>query len=312
MVDIMSITVPLIPMIGVIIVLGIVAFVCGVLLIYLGVPTVFTQWLANMMKQDLLFTATPTEMWVERGSKKYKTDIMYKRGGILGKKGPLNHMDPTKWDAGNKVRWGSTNVLFYFPGKAWPKTIPRMAAVQSCLKVAKTKIPRAENYKQPGLVDKLLMKNVPEPQKDENAIIQYNEYLSLIAEKNPAKAATLLTCTEDELPSMVARFVVLPVEVKPEDKAKITEITTQLLEEVKMVRLYCKDLITPPSFVALPEMMAAYPDAETSDEMIEKIDAERTREAKAGSGIDLKWIVLGGLGLSLIFVVVIALILFMK
>jgi hypothetical protein len=153
---------------------------------------------------------------------------------------------------------------------------------------------------------------VPEPQKDENAVIQYNEYLSLIAEKNPAKAATLLTCTEEELPSMVSRFVVLPVEVKPEDNEEITKITGQLLEEVKMVRLYCKDLITPPSFVALPEMMAAYPDAETSDEMIEKIDAERTREAKAGSGIELKWIIIGGLGLSLVFVVVIALILFIK
>jgi hypothetical protein len=297
--------VPLVPLVVIFIILLIVIMACEAFALIIPIPQYFTQAICNLAKIDMLFTATRTDMWLEQGLKEFKTDIMYKVQRKLGKKvAPLNHMDGTRYEA-NSVRWGRTNVKFYYPGKAWPKTITRQAATTLIYDVAATPISKegiiGGKKKTTGsmyIKNKLMGKSAVKDQVDPESVLKYNEYLCLIAQASKYKALRLIrtyasmdspdkqtaSVAGQEMMAKIDEFMVIPDGVDKNDKAKLMEIRSQILQELKMICEFCAPLLVPQTVLALPEFMAAYPDMSTSDQMLDEVDAERTRAAKAQTG----------------------------
>jgi hypothetical protein len=301
-----DILVPLVPLVVIFIVLLLIFLTVEACALIIPIPQYFAQALCNLLKIDMLITATRTDMWLEQGLKEFKTDIMYKVQRKLGKKvAPLNHMDGTRYDEANSVRWGRTNVKFYYPGKAWPKTITRMAATKLIYDVAVTPISKdgtiGGTKKTTGglyVKGKLMGKSKDKDKIDPDSVLKHNEYLCLIAQASKYKALRLIrtyasmdspdkqtaSVAGQEILSKIDEFMVIPDGVDKNDRAKLLEIRSQILEELKMVCEFCAPLLVPQTVYALPEFMAAYPDMSTSDQMLDEVDSERTRAAKAQTG----------------------------
>lgn len=268
-------------------------------------PFQFPLMMANLMKHDVLFTDDGSKLTCEVGNKKNKSDSLYRtKKGLFG---PVKYtkMDPTKWDQNNGTRLGNTVARFFYPGKMWPKPIPAMFASKTCLEVAATEVsPEITKY-------------------DKDAIIKSNRYLHLIAKNNPKKALTLLRAeNRREIELYASQFLVLPEgtyaenlnipEGKTEEQYKVellSDIRKDLVEEVIAVREYCSRL---PQEVSLASMMKAYPDRETCDELMAKVDAENQAEARAQSNMDVTKTLLIVGGLCVLFVLAIIIIIVIK
>jgi hypothetical protein len=259
---------------------GLIAFLLE--LIVLPILTLFGVWAlspfwwaqtsASLFKHDLLITDDGQKMHYEVGQKKHKNDSLYRtKKGLFG---PVKYtkLDPTKWDRGNGSRFGSTTVRYFYPGKMWPKPLPAMLASENCLVVAS--LPVTEE----------MTKNDP------TAIIKHNKYLCLIAKSNPKKALTLLRSEKrEEIEQYANQFFVLPEGVDENDQEKIRDMKKDLADEVTWVREYMTQM---PVEVNLSAMMKAYPDRETCDELMAKVDAENLAEARATSNVDMTKILL--------------------
>lgn len=242
------------------------------LVLWAFTPFMWPLLSANLFKHDLLITDNGQKVDIESGQKKHKNDSLYRtKKGLFG---PVKYtkLDPTKWDRGNGSRFGSTTVRYFYPGKMWPKPLPSMLASETCLTVAAQ--PVSEDM----------------TRNDKNAIIKHNKYLCLIAKSNPKKALTLLRSEKrEEIAQYANQFFVLPEGVDENNQEEIDKIKTMLVDEVIAVREYCSQL---PNEVNLSAMMKAYPDRETCDELMAKVDAENLAEAKATNNVDMTKILL--------------------
>jgi hypothetical protein len=284
--SIMDITVPAIPMVIIMIFELIFLPAITYAIIWYGVPDLLKLWACGVFHNDLIIEANTAKMIVERGVKEDHDDILYAfRGSILRKRKPVR-IDSTKWDPENVTRWGHINVRFYYPGKAWPKTIPRMAATQVCLELARTMVKKVDEKAKGD------SKAEGEEIGDPKQLIKHNELLCLIAHSNPAKALTLLKCQESEIEQYARQFIVIPDSedkerniidklLNKQDPGTVKKLLPLLVEEVFMVRTACAITEVEPQYVALPNMMHAYPDLETSSELMNKVEDRFERKAKA-------------------------------
>jgi hypothetical protein len=260
----MSIMVPLVPVLIIGIIIGFVLLVLEYLVLWMGCKPLWAIWKANIFHEDLFLWSTPKRAWLESLKKKNPGDLTYKRKGLLNKS-TLKAIDPMDYDPNDSVRFYGCNLFCGFPGKMWPKTIPRMAATNECLRVISRPI-KSEDVKDA-----------------ENAPIKHNEHLYKIAKMVPRNALKLLKVENDsEIESYARQFVILPDNVDQSKAEVIEKIVKDLVEEVKEYRDYLKDLLIPSSIFALGEMMAAYPDRAVNNELTERLDLERTRAANAG------------------------------
>src|SRR5271157_5390641 len=209
-----------------------------ILIIWTGVPFMFTQWKCGMFKTDALLTASDNKVVLEAGKKENLSNIMYKRsGGVLGKR--IRHIDPSKFGLRTGYRFGPINTLrWYAVGKFMPKPYMGMLAAEQCLAVAKTQVDEADvTAYEAGLKDyfagKGLVAKLFKPKGTFKAeIIRHNNYLHLIAEKNPKHALLLLRCDDDEIPFYANMHMVLPEGIKPEDTIAADGGTTTAVEKV--------------------------------------------------------------------------------
>lgn len=288
----MAILVDLIPLIIIFVIVYVVSLVLEYLVLWMGCKPLWAIWKATIFHDDLFLWSTPKRAWLESYGKKDPGDLTYKRKGLLAKSN-LGPIDPLDYDPNDSVRFYGANLFCGFPGKKWPKTIPRMAATQECLRVISRPI-REEQV------------------KDKDAIIKHNDYLYMIARAVPRNALKLLKVENDaEIRQYAKQYVVLPSDVKNDDTDKVNLIIDRLVDEVKMARTYLKDILIPPSIVALGEMMAAYPDRAVNNELTERLDLERTRAAQAGQMSPMSLLLIVG-GICMLFVVAIIVVVALK
>jgi hypothetical protein len=288
----MSIMVPLVP----VLIVGLILIVLVALLVYLvlwmGCKPLWAIWKATVFHEDLFLWSTPKKAWFESLKKKDPGDLTYKRKGMLNKS-TLKALDPMDYDPDDSVRFYGCNLFCGFPGKMWPKTIPRMAATNECLRVISRPIKSADV-------------------KDENAVIKHNEHLYKIAKMVPRNALKLLKVENDsEIESYARQFVILPDNVDQSNTETIEGIVKDLVDEVKAYRDYLKDLLVPPSIFALGNMMAAYPDRAVNNELTERLDLERTRAANAGQ-MSTQTALMIVAGITVLFVVAIIVVVALK
>jgi hypothetical protein len=306
---------------------------------FVGVNQFFTQVICKFTKRDMLITVAGNEMWIEAGNKENKTDVIYKKDH---KKGVLNHIDPIRYMPNSSIKWGKSKVLAYYASKAWPKTIRQLAATERVWQIASIRISKdgkipnemlsiaghklQHTRKIKEILDHLGI-TAEYYQADPNQVLKYNEYLCLIAESDKNKALELIKMyadlelpneserkeAEEKLKATAEQYIVLPdtVDKKTLTPDKIQEIRNQLIEEIRMVREFCKDLLVPPTVVALNEFMQAFPDKSLTDIILNDIQSTCEQKAAANQpkNMDMKWVAAIVVGEASVFLVIILLIL---
>jgi hypothetical protein len=278
----------------------------------------FTQFLAGIFNSKLIFDCDETTVKVKAAKKKNPFDLVFKNKSMSGKEDIL--VDPVTYDTHCFSKWGNRIIMWHYPGRVLAKSPIRMLSQQECLDIAKIVKPGEKDtngrFAKPKytLVGKYLMgKDI----KDHNAkldgpiedIIEHNEYFSLLANANDSIAILLMNACghgdNKELERLAKKHVILPVGVE-ENKRDL--IVSDLVDEVKMVCNYCKQLTLRPRIIAFTEMMRACPDTTKSSVLYGKMSQDIKNEALADKGDGkeyLKWSVLGIAAVAMIMGIII-------
>jgi len=335
---IMSLGIPVVFALALLVIEAVLFGALGLGTVLVGFNQPLVQLKCKLLRQDTIIDVAGNEMWLEAGKKEFKSDIVYKKetAGLAGsKKGLTSHIDPTRYDDNSLLKWGKSRVLAYYIAKSWPKMLSGMAATKRVLQVSSIHISKDgkiktelmsvrgvkinKNTRLKPILDRLGMTPVYY-NADPESTLKYNEYLCLIAESNKDNALKLIYMyadlsspnkddreeAEKQLKATAQEFIVVPegVDRKSLDDKAMTSIRDQLIEEIRMVREFCKDLLVPPTVVALGEFMRAYPDRNTVDLILNDIQntAEQKANAQVPKSLDIKWVVLGLLGEAGLFI----------
>jgi hypothetical protein len=291
----------------------------------------WTQLKNGIKRVTNLVTMTSTDMWIEAGEKEFENDILYKPAkGMFKKKGSITHADDNKLKNNSAIRWGRRNlVLFYWISKIWPKGVSWMAAQQRVLEIAGLQIDRQGNVRQQHLtlpmlgypllgseklkvvLDKLHITKPYLKMDNPEAVLKYNEYLCLIVGADKKKALTLIKDyvnsgfdeKDKTFLSKTEEYLIVP-DMEKKEAAEIQKAHDQLIEEIKMVCEFCRDMLVPPTVIALREMMKANPDTAQVDDRLSRIQAtyERKNAAKQNT-TDTKTVIMGFVTLEVINII---------
>ena len=282
------------------------------------IPQYFTLFMAGLTNSKLIVDCDETTVIMKPAKKKNKFDAVYKNKSLSGKEDIL--VDPVTYDNHCSSKWGSRLLMWRSPGRVLSKTPIRMLAQQECLDIAKTSKPgerdAAGHFTKPKytIVNKYLLGKDIKDKKEKldgeiNDIIEHNEYFALLANANDSVAIMLMQACgrgdNKELSRLAKKHVILPVGI---DEKERDAIAADLVDEVKMVCNYCKQLTLRPRIIAFTEMMRACPDTTKSFEIFGKMSQDNKNEANADKGDAkeyLKWSVLGVAAVAMIMGIII-------